>query len=93
LALSVQELRDHFPEATTAEVEASLNELAPKTRKFLEGKIKVPLHSDAWPRPLSAHSQKFDRSATRIGPLAKLRAICQTKSEIWELQAEGIVDA
>jgi hypothetical protein len=57
LTAAVSELRAHFA-IRSPEVEAMLEELAPKTTKYLEGKIKVPLYSYGWAQPLEPFSQK-----------------------------------
>jgi hypothetical protein len=57
LETAISELRIHFGNA--ADIDVTLQDLAPKTRTYLEGKIKVPPYSYAWAQPLEPQSQKW----------------------------------
>jgi hypothetical protein len=68
-AEALSELRKPFPENTAAELEATLQELAPKTSKYLEGRIKVAPYSYASAQPLEPHSQKSKLPASILPTL------------------------
>jgi hypothetical protein len=56
LRQALVELQGFFPDPST--VESVLQELAPKTRKCFEGRIKVPPYSYAFMQPLEPFSEK-----------------------------------
>lgn len=64
LAESVAQLAKYF-----ADIPPELEILAPKTRLYLEGRVKVPAYSYGWAQPLAPHSQKIDMGINIADPI------------------------